>query len=891
MDTIWLAAPSAAIRVWRDAAQLRFQLNDAALAWASDATVLVESDWQALAVHLLGAFADADRGQHRVGGLCLAWQAVAWPPGHVCWLRRLGPAAGEAPEPSPLGAPIDVDFAQALELASISVWRIDPQRQRIHYNRAGYRLTGVPFRPEGLSLDEIRALTHSDDVPAMVQAYQEALARPGVVDVEGRYRNPDGSYRHLLTRRVAQRDAAGRVVAVMGVSIDQTEQIAARERARGLRQRIDTVAETAGVGIWSYDVASDLLEWNPQMFRIHGLPEGRPPRLREWTEQRVHPLDRAQVTAVGRPALRRGSATGGGFEAELRIVRPDGAVRWIEGRSVREVRDGREMLVGIVLDVTERHATRAALQSQQERLALATRAVGMGVWERDLAGTSRYWDAQMYRLRGLDPADPRSLDELTRLVTEPSDLGDFLALARKHLDTGAPYLREFRVRWPDGSVHWLVSAGTALRDEQGRAIGITGVNWDVSARRATEQALRAQQMAEAASRAKSEFIARMSHELRTPLNAVLGFAQLIELDAAHPLPPVPARRVERIRTAGTHLLALIEDVLDLAAIEAGRLPLALEPTELDAALDEVVEWVAPLATSLGVALGVPATRAWVRADPRRLRQVLVNLVSNAVKYNRRGGRVDVAAVPLERDGVPGHEVRVRDTGRGLSAQQIEHLFEPFNRLGIEREAIEGVGIGLVVVRHLVHGMGGRIEVESSVGSGTEFRVWLPAAPAQPRPSRSPREPIAPPLESLRAPLDATPAPAGGARLSVLYIEDNPVNVILVQELVALHGRSVLSVAPDGGSGVAQAGAQPFDLVLVDLQLPDIDGFEVLRRLRAQAPADRRQVVVGLSAHASTDDLRRALDAGFDDYWTKPIDFKRFLGGLDRIAAAQHRAAD
>ena len=222
---------------------------------------------------------------------------------------------------------------------------------------------------------------------------------------------------------------------------------------------------------------------------------------------------------------------------------------------------------------------------------------------------------------------------------------------------------------------------------------MVGLNWDVTQRKRAEAARRDAEAAERASRAKSQFLARMSHELRTPLNAMLGFTQLLEHDGADRLDRLQRERLGRIRSAGDHLLALIDEVLDLSALEAGSLPLALQPIELDPVLDEVRQWLAPLAAQAGVALQVAATQAWVRADARRLRQVLANLISNAIKYNRRGGRVALRAQRARVDGVAGWELAVLDTGRGLSAEQQSHLFEPFNRLGAERDGIEGRGIG------------------------------------------------------------------------------------------------------------------------------------------------------------------------------------------------------
>jgi PAS domain S-box-containing protein len=761
-------------------------------------------------------------------------------------------------------------LTKALELAMISVWRIDLQARRIHMNDQGYAFNGLAPRAEGLGLDEIRALVHPDDLPSVVRAAEQAIAGSGVVDVEARYLHSDGSYRHLLTRRVAERDAQGQVLALSGVSLDQTAQIAEREHAQALARRIQLVADAAGVGVWSIENPgegdAERVEWNAQMFRIYGLQEDSPaPPVREWMGARVHAQDRRRVADERRRARQSGKP---GFETGFRVVRPDGSLRWVVCRSHRDQREGRTVLHGIHLDVTQQRALDETLRLQEQRLQLATQIAGVGIWDRDLATEQVIWEEQMYRLRGLPPEDPRSPREIDELIMLPQALAERRQRIRRHLQDGEAYEYEFEVRWPDGSVHWLASTGRAVRDEQGAPLRMVGLNWDVTQRRRAEAALRDMEAAERASRAKSEFLARMSHELRTPLNAMLGFAQLLEQDGAERLDAQQRGRIERIRSAGAHLLSLIEDVLDLAAVEADSLPVELQPTPLDEVVDEVRQWVAPGAAERALTLQVQASGGQVRADPRRLRQVLSNLMTNAIKYNRQGGQVWVAARRTTADGgdgAPGWALSVRDNGRGLSVDQQSHLFEPFNRLGAERDGIEGRGIGLATAQHLVRRMGGQLQVRSRLGEGSEFVVWLPEPAAAGAAAEASAD---------------TPAPAATVPLSVLYVEDNPVNALVVQELVAMRPNVVLWIAADGASGVALALRHRPDLVLVDMQLPDIDGVEVLRRLREQGLPAR---LVALSANAMPDAVAGARALGFDDYWTKPIDLKQFLHGLDWLA--------
>jgi CheY-like chemotaxis protein len=388
-------------------------------------------------------------------------------------------------------------------------------------------------------------------------------------------------------------------------------------------------------------------------------------------------------------------------------------------------------------------------------------------------------------------------------------------------------------------------------------------------------------LAEREIQAKSQFLSRMSHELRTPLNAVLGFTQLLQIEARQSAHAEQLAKLGHIRAAGDHLLSLINDVLDLSGLESGELKLSRQAVELDSLVRRSVPLVESLATQHGVAVELGGLGGVADADPIRLRQVLINLLSNAIKYNHRGGRVVVQS----RAAAGAAVLTVRDTGRGLSAAQIANLFEPFNRFGAENEGIEGTGIGLTIVKALVEGMGGTIDVASTPGAGTVFEITLPPAQGD----RAIQAQAAGPEAA--ADVDASRRGRAG---QILYIEDNVVNVLLLEELVRSVGGIAIVSEPTGAAGVARAKALRPDLVLIDLQLPDFDGFEVLRRLRAD-PATRSIACIAVSANAMPEDVERGLAAGFADYWTKPIDFGAFLGALYKRfpaapAAGQERPA-
>ncbi|MFT3665218.1 PAS domain-containing protein [Piscinibacter sp.] len=753
---------------------------------------------------------------------------------------------------------VNAQLQLAVELAGITIWRHDLRSNRIQYNEHGYATLGIPPQPEGLPIAEVRGLVHPDDLAEVLASTERALASNRPTYMQARYRRSDGVWRHVLARRVAQRAADGTPLAFFGVGLDITEQVEQRRQSAELERHLELAAESAQIGIWWRDAASGEGQWNAQMFAITGRdPSLGTPPLHVWEDTIVHPDDRERIRLALRaltPALVPMQ------EREFRIVRPDGEVRWLINRARPEDVDGHRVVLGVTIDVTEQRLAQQALRSADERSALIARSVGIGTWEIDFDSGVERWDEQLFHLRGLAPAaNPPSTQDQLALV-HPDDRARTIDACPGLAASTQPTQYEFRIRLPDGRLRWLASRSLPVADEHGRTRRRIGINWDVTDAREAAAAREATIVAERASQAKSQFLARMSHELRTPLNAVLGFTQLLQFEDTH---PSRVAKLGHIRAAGEHLLSLIDGVLDLTRMEAGNLRLQLQAVDLDLLAGQALPLVAALARRHEVQVLREAVEGCALADRTRTLQVLVNLLTNAIKYNRPGGCVRLSA----RGDGDTVTISVADTGRGLSAAQVEHLFEPFNRLGAEREGIEGVGIGLTIVKALVSGMGGRIAVTSEPGRGSRFDVTLPAAEAG--------RPFAPASE----PAAGVPAPISAPRGRLLYIEDNPVNVMLVEEIVrSLSGLSIHSEAT-GADGVARAAALRPDLVLIDMQLPDFDGYEVLRRLRAQ-PETAAIPCVALSANAMPEDIARARAAGFDDYWTKPIDFRGFLGALE-----------
>lgn len=378
----------------------------------------------------------------------------------------------------------------------------------------------------------------------------------------------------------------------------------------------------------------------------------------------------------------------------------------------------------------------------------------------------------------------------------------------------------------------------------------------------------ARQAAEQANQAKSDFLSSMSHELRTPLNAILGFAQLLNNGRRTPQSDKQRRQVTQIEKSGQHLLSLINDILDLAKIEAGHITLSLEPVHVSSLINDAIMLIQPSADANGICLeAIPLSAdAYITADYTRIKQVLLNLLSNAIKYNRPDGKVTVSAWSEDQAVFIG----VRDTGHGIAKADLPKLFEPFNRLQAANGTIEGTGIGLTITRQLVEQMQGTLDVESQAGEGSHFIVTLPAA-ATVASSGS----------------EATPQDASfqlaETRAQVLYIEDNPANQRLMADILEEEGTLTLTLAPSAEIGLELLSARTFDLVIMDINLPGMSGHQALDTLRCQGYGHGLPVIA-LTAHADQPCKMSNDGNAFDAYLTKPLDVDVLLTTLDALLA-------
>ena len=476
----------------------------------------------------------------------------------------------------------------------------------------------------------------------------------------------------------------------------------------------------------------------------------------------------------------------------------------------------------------------------------------------------------------------------------PDDKERFQAIVANALRTNADTTFEYRVVLPRKGVRHVAGRACSALQSTGRHARF-GYQHDITEQKLYQEALVQARAAEQASEVKSEFLSRMSHELRTPLNAILGFAQLLKMSTAEPLGAEQWERVDVLERAGRHLLALVNDVLDLSRIEAGHMALHIGAMGVRGVFDEVHSLVVSTAHAHRVTLhrpiwpDLPEGPLTVRADMLRLQQVLVNLMTNAIKYNRPGGDVWLAA------SLVGNEVclSVRDNGHGMTPEQQAHLFEPFNRLGAETSDIDGSGIGMVIVQRLVQLMGGRLSLRSAPGEGTEVSVFLPraesqqvAAPLAPWPVRDGQAGCAASTATsgssagLGDPGEAAAAQAAQRPVDILCVEDNEVNIALLTSILELRPACALRVARSGTQALQHVAQRRPDLMLIDMQLGDMSGLDLASSLDRDA---RTAGIprIALSADAMPATIREAQARGFLAYVTKPVDVRPFLATLDQ----------
>ncbi len=833
-------------------------------------------------------FVDSDRERTRAvwaqslreGGIFEAFYRVKHPSGRICALRSVWEvelnAAGEAVRavgmvtdntPGYELARESEAIAEQLELAAniggVGIWRLDASTGEITGNRRAYELYGLDPKRRW-TMETALVVVLPEDRSRIEQAQQSAQDGDDVLRLEYRVRLPDGRIRYLQTRSRAQRDAAGDLLSIIGVASDITDIRVALEREQSINHRLQLAASSSGIGFWEFDPITRMFDNDAQVMRIWGLGERQACLSKARMDEQVDAADQQKYDELLQAVL----ADGQPRSIVYRIKRADGVRRLLRlnAASVQDAEGRVIKLVGTERDITYERSIEAELRSALDRLSLATQTARIGIFEHNIERRETWWDAQIFAIYGEPPGSGRLPAEIWNTAVDPEDREHVHAMLR-HAQPDQQLTREFTIRRADGALRRIASRGIISLNARGERI-IIGLNWDITDLAQAERDRREREAAVRESEAKSEFLSRMSHELRTPLNAILGFSQLLLHEPGSKLGVPQRNQLQSIESAGWHLLEMINEVLELSRIESAEGAVQCTAVALGPVLREMASLLAPSARQAGVSIelpDLPSADLHAHADATRLKQVLSNLLSNAVKYNRPGGRVSIELIEAA------DEIRlaVHDTGRGMSADQQRRLFRPFDRLGMESSGVEGVGIGLVITRTLLARMNARLEVQSVEGEGSCFTVTLQRLP--------PPAQDAPDGTAQAQPSDH----AARARGRVLYIEDNALNRAVFEGLLMARPNVELRCAATGGEGVRSALSDRPDLIVVDLHLPDMDGYGVLEALRRE-PDLSTVPIVTLTASAMDEDRERALAAGFTDFWTKPLSLEGLNARIDEL---------
>ncbi|MBE0620313.1 MAG: PAS domain S-box protein [Burkholderiales bacterium] len=738
----------------------------------------------------------------------------------------------------------------------------------------GWTLAEAALRP----VDEIFHIINQETREPSTIPVKETLAHGTVHGLANHTMliGRDGSECAIADSCAPIRDHAGQVVGAVLIFRDVTREYAVQQALNDSAALIKTILQTVADGVITIHARGGIIERsNPAAERIFGYS------AEELVGQRfsllIPELDRDQRNGSLEYYSASEEARAAGLGREVVGRRKDGGEFPLEIAVSEMSLGGQRYFTGVLRDITARRQTEAEQKRLDQRLRdqqFYTRSLIESnidaIMTTDPSGIITDVNKQMEALTGC------TRDELIGApfrdyFTDPDRAGAAikLVLAEKKVIN-----YELTARARDGTETMVSYNAMTFYDRDRNLQGVFAAARDITEREHLYQMLQerntelecARSAAEKANLAKSEFLSSMSHELRTPLNAVLGFAQVMESGTP---PPTPSqkRSLDQILKAGWYLLELINEILDLARIESGKMSLSREPVALNQVMLECQAMIEPQARRRGVSMSFPRLdeALFILADMTRIKQVLINLLFNAVKYNRVGGTVCVDCALHAPDSI---RISVRDSGEGLAPEKLAQLFQPFNRIGKETGAEEGTGIGLVVTKRLVELMGGAIGVDSTVGTGTVF--WIDMSLCTPVQLAGP--------DAELAVLTRGPAGAGAAPRTLLYVEDNPANLKLVEELITRRPDIRLLCAADGNLGIELAREFLPEVILMDINLPGINGTEAMRILRAD-PATAHIPIVALSANAMPADIKSALEAGFFRYLTKPIVVRDFMDTL------------
>jgi PAS domain S-box-containing protein len=782
------------------------------------------------------------------------------------WVGTADEYAARQSELSGAGAR-DALFRRVLESTHAGIWEWDVATGALAGNDQVQRMLAWTDEVTPSSIEQFAQMLHPDEATDILGRMTAFVESGGSTwDVEQRIRTGKGDFRWVHVTAYAVRDDSGRTQRLVGAVQDIHER---KLQALALEQSLtdlDEAQQIARLGSWYYDVVTQKGRWSAETYRLFGIdPAVEPPRFEDRREQ-LHPDDYQGVMA----GIARGMG-GEPWESLYRIVVPGGGYRWIRGtgRPVRGADGSIVALRGTVQDVTERMEA----EEEQHRMAMIAQRTSHAVMILDREARIEWVNPGFTALSGytLDEARGRLPGAF---LQGPATDQQTVAEMQRAAAAGSTYQGEIVNYTKDGRPYWVDVEAQPLLDRAGKLRGFMVIELDITERKETEQVLiAAREEAIEASRVKSRFLANMSHEIRTPMNGLLGMTAVL-LESS--LTPEQREQLELVESSGRHLLSILNDILDISKIEAGRTELEEIPFSPAAEMEEIRRLFLVRAQEKGLEFKLsvaPDVPPAVLGDPGRVRQLITNLVGNAIKFTEKG-RVMIGLGSSR--GVL--QIVVEDTGIGIPASRLSSVFDAFAQVDSSTtRRFGGTGLGLTICRDLVNLMNGRIWAESIEGKGSTFRVALPLPSVSPQGVRLPD-----PRRSAIMPAFAAEDVAGKR---VLVGEDNPVNARLV-ELLLTKRRIVSSFAEDGAATLALATAEEFDLILMDVQMPEMDGLEATRRLRAQGS---KVPIIALTANAMAGDAERCLAAGCTAYLSKPLAIDAFNAMLDKYLSVRARA--
>ncbi|MDH3975754.1 MAG: response regulator [Deltaproteobacteria bacterium] len=643
------------------------------------------------------------------------------------------------------------------------------------------------------------------------------------------------------------------------------------KKLRESEKRYELASRAGQVGVWDWNVSNDGFYLDSSLKSMLGYKMGEDiSTLDDWMEV-IYPDDRNTVKETARKHLDGGSDQ---YELVHRMFHRNKSVRWFlaRGVAIKNHHGIVTRMIGTETDITERRLAEDKLR----KLSTAIEQSPVTVMITDVQGKIEYVNPKFTEVSGYTSEEV--LGKSPSILKSGNHDADFYEDMWHTILNGNEWRGEFHNRRKDGQLYWELATISPLRSHDGKTTHFLAIKEDITKRKKAETELRrAKEEAEAANRAKSDFLSHMSHELRTPMTAILGFAQLLESVSEES----PSERqndcIKEILNAGYHLMELINEVLDLSSIESGKLSMSIEMIPLEPLIKECIALILPLADQNRISVRESCQNYedyFVCADKTRLKQILLNLLSNAVKYNKEGGEVKIEC---RMEGGKFVRICVTDTGEGFPEEQYMQLFEPFKRLVSDRrKSIEGTGIGLSISKNLIQLMGGSLGVESFPGKGSTF--WIDIVKDKSR-------------ELYKA--DAYPGEAAAEerkepeKFTLLYVEDNISNLKLVTQILARRSDVLMITAQTAKLGLELAYAHRPHVILLDIMLPDMDGYEMVKHLRKRE--EMLDIpIVALSANAMPRDIERGLKAGFAHYLTKPLDIDHFMSVMDEVLSLADR---